>query len=76
MGPRLVRLAAEAVERLGSQQVALSNARSAATALSQARADRIEVELFVEQLADQHTQDAWDRRLVDSGSGQRRDLGR
>jgi hypothetical protein len=64
------------VERLGGQDVALSNARSAATALSQERADRIEVELFLEQLTQQPTADAWDQRLVDAESAPRSGVGR
>ena len=49
MGPRLVRLAAVAVERLGDQAVALENARTAATVLARGRVERLEVEHFLEQ---------------------------
>ena len=52
MGPRLVRLAAVAVERLGDQAVALENARSAATVLARGRVERLEVEHFLEQHVD------------------------
>ena len=55
MGPRLVRLAAVAVERLGDQAVALENARSAATVLARGRVERLEVEHFLEQhVGDRH----------------------
>lgn len=53
MGPRLVRLAAVAVERLGDQAVALENARSAATVLARGRVERLEVENYLEQRVDE-----------------------
>ena len=51
MGPRLVRIAAAAAERLADQGVARENARVAATTLAQGRVDRLEVEHFLENHA-------------------------
>lgn len=48
MGPRLVRIAAAAAERLADQGVARENARVAATDLARGRVDRLEVEHFLE----------------------------
>lgn len=54
MGPRIVRIAAAAAERLADQGVARENARAAATALAQGRVDRLEVENFLENHARTH----------------------
>ena len=51
MGPRLVRIASATVDRLVGQQVALENARTAASALAQRRVDRLEVDHYLEQHA-------------------------
>lgn len=51
MGPRLVRIAAAAAERLADQGVARENARVAATDLARGRVDRLEVEHFLENHA-------------------------
>ncbi len=51
MGPRLVRIAAAAAERLADQAVARENARIAATSMAQGRVDRLEVENFLEDHA-------------------------
>ena len=51
MGPRLIRIAAAAAERLADQGAARENARIAATALAQGRVDRLEVENYLEAQA-------------------------
>lgn len=58
MGPRLVRIAAAAAERLADQGVARENARVAATTLAQGRVDRLEVENYLEAQARARRPDA------------------
>ena len=71
MGPKLVQIAADAVERLADQSVALENARVAATALARERVERLEVEHFLER----HVGAAWESRPV-SGRHQPSHAGR
>ncbi len=54
MGPRLVRIAAAAAERLADQGAARENARIAATRLAQGRVDRLEVENYLAQHVRSH----------------------
>lgn len=54
MGPRIVRIAAAAAERLADQGAARENARIAATSLAQGRVDRLEVENFLAQHVSTH----------------------
>lgn len=49
MWPRMVRVAAEAVDRLAGQDTARHNARLAATDLTRGRVERLEVEHYLEQ---------------------------
>lgn len=57
MKPQLVRIVTLVAERLADQDIALANARGAATALARRRVERLEVENFLEQ----HRRDAWAR---------------
>jgi len=67
MGPRLVRIAAAAAERLADQGAARENARIAATHLAQGRVDRLEVENYLAQHVRSHPL----RQRVQDPSGSR-----
>ncbi len=49
MWPRMVRVAAEAVDRLAGQDTARHNARLAATDLTRGRVELLEVEHYLEE---------------------------
>jgi hypothetical protein len=58
MRPQLVRIVTRVAERLADQDLAVANARGAATALARSRVERLEVENFLEQ----KRRDAWSGR--------------